>query len=340
MNGYQQSPEIAIFSTCPQSTDVERSAYLDRVATVSRWSEEHGYEGILVYTDNRLVDPWLVSQVILQSTARLCPLVAVQPAYMHPYSVAKMVASLGHFYGRRLWLNMVAGGFQQDLEALHASVPHDERYERLIEYTAIIQRLLAGAGSVTYSGQFYGVTNLKLKPALPEKLFPGVLVSGSSAAGLVAARALNATAIMYPKPPGEDPGAAQAGGPSGIRIGIITRETEEEAWRVAHERFPEDRTGQLTHQLAMKVSDSAWHKQLSDLGAQTTPGKDPYWLVPFQNYKTFCPYLVGSYRTTARELARYITLGYRTFILDIPPDEEDLRHTDIAFRVAKQAVRS
>ena len=59
------------------------------VADVARWSEAAGCEGILVYTDNGIVDPWLVSQLILQSTERLAPLVAVQPAYMHPYWVAK-----------------------------------------------------------------------------------------------------------------------------------------------------------------------------------------------------------------------------------------------------------
>src|SRR5256885_11620952 len=37
------------------------------------------------------------------------------------------------------------------------------------------------------------------------------------------------------------------------------------------------RSGQLTHQLAMKVSDSAWHKQLSDLAAATASGESPYW---------------------------------------------------------------
>ena len=89
------------------------------------------------------MDPWLVSQIIIQSTEALCPLVAVQPVYMHPYSVAKMVASVGHLYGRRIYLNMVAGGFKNDLEALNDMTPHDRRYDRLIEYTAVIKELLA-----------------------------------------------------------------------------------------------------------------------------------------------------------------------------------------------------
>jgi alkanesulfonate monooxygenase len=53
-----------------------------------------------------------------------------------------------------------------------------------------------------------------------------------------------------------------------------------------------------------------------------------------QNYKTFCPYLVGSYSRVAGELARYISLGFRTVILDIPPDRDELAHTMEVFRRA------
>lgn len=58
-----------------------------------------------------------------------------------------------------------------------------------------------------------------------------------------------------------------------------------------------------------------------------------YWLAPFENYHTFCPYLVGSYGEVVRELARYLTSGYRTFILDASDDAE-LEHTRTAFEHA------
>ena len=105
---------IKLFSTCPQSGLAAEKSYLRQVADVARWSEDNGCEGILIYSDNSLVDPWLTSQVILESTQRLCPLVAVQPVYMLPYTVAKMVASLGHLFNRRVYLNMIAGGFKND----------------------------------------------------------------------------------------------------------------------------------------------------------------------------------------------------------------------------------
>jgi alkanesulfonate monooxygenase len=324
--------DLAIFSTCPQSRDSNPESYARSVAEVARWSEAAGCEGMLVYTDNGIADPWLVSQLILQSTERLAPLVAVQAAYMHPYSVAKMVSTLGYMHDRRLYLNMVAGGFRNDLVALDDNTPHDERYERTVEYTQIITRLLSGE-SVTSKGRYYSVSNLSLAPALPERLSPGVFISGSSPAGLDAARRIGAVAVKYPKRSGEE--VHQEERDAGVRLGIVTRPDSDEAWSAARKRFPEDRKGQIAHTIAMKVSDSHWHRQLSEMGAAETDDADPYWLWPFENYATFCPYLVGSYDTVVAELRRYIELGFRSFILDIPPSEEELHHIGAVFELAR-----
>lgn len=333
-NGRSMGP-LEVFSTSPQSTAVDRDSYLSSVTDVARWSEQYGCKGILVYTDNSLVDPWLVAQVVIENTKCLCPLVAVQPVYMHPYSVAKMVVSLAYLYGRRVYLNMVAGGFKNDLAELNDTTPHDRRYDRLVEYTTIIRRLLESPAPVSFSGEFYKVDKLRMTPPLPPHLFPGIFVSGSSEAGVAAAKAMGATAIRYPKPAKEyESELPPSEMESGIRVGIIARETADEAWAIALQRFPEDRKGQLTHALAMKVSDSSWHKQLSELADETRLGRSTYWLGPFENYKTFCPYLVGAYQQVGEELARYATVGYHTFILDIPPGEEELRHTNLAFEYA------
>ena len=332
--------KIEIFSTCPQSKDVPQAEYLQQIADISRWSDEAGYRGMLVYTDNGLVDPWLVSQVVLQSTKNLAPLIAIQPIYMHPYTAAKMVASYAFMHERRIYLNMLAGGFKNDLIALNDETPHDDRYLRTTEYTQIMKALLSGPEPVSFEGKYYKVSNLKMTPPLPPDLYPGILISGSSDAGLAAAREIGATAVRYPKPPGEED--EFAGDPDldvGVRVGIIARDDAEEAWRVGLERFPEDRKGQLAHGLAMKTSDSQWHKQLSELGERPVDEENPYWLGPFQNYKTFCPYLVGSYDRVGQELASYVRNGYKTFILDIPPSYDELQHTALAFEAAQELAR-
>src|SRR6266478_1115603 len=239
MTLYDESP-IAIFSTSPQSKDLPRETYVQRVIDVARWSEEAGCTAILVYTDNSLVDPWLVSQIILQNTERLCHLIAIQPVYMHPYTAAKMLASFGHLYGRRVYLNMVAGGFKNDLLALNDTTPHDERYAKLIEYTTIIKLLLSSQDPVTFHGKFYSVDKLKMSPPLAAELFPGILMSGSSDAGLAAAKTLGAVAVQYPKPAKECQCIVSANGlQAGVRMGIIARESSADAWGVACKRFPE-----------------------------------------------------------------------------------------------------
>jgi alkanesulfonate monooxygenase len=334
-----ESP-FEIFSTSPQSKDLPRETYVQQVINVARWSEEAGCTAILVYTDNSLVDPWLVSQIILQNTERLCPLIAIQPVYMHPYTAAKMIASFGHLYGRRVYLNMVAGGFKNDLLALDDTTPHDDRYIKLIEYTTIIKLLLSSHDPVSFAGKFYRVEKLRMSPPLTAELFPGILISGSSDAGLAAAKAVGAVAVQYPKPAKECARIAFSNGlTAGARIGIIARERSADAWAIACERFPGDRKGQIAHELAMKVSDSHWHLQLSEMAKEIRSSQSVYWMWPFENYKTFCPYLVGSYEEVSAELCGYIQFGYRTFILDIPPSREELRNVQIAFQMAsKQAL--
>jgi alkanesulfonate monooxygenase len=337
---------IRLFSTCPPSVDVASApvapgpSYHRRVAEIARWSEAAGCEGMLIYTDNRLVDPWLVAQSVIGATERLCPLVAVQPAYMHPYAVAKMVASLAYLHGRRIYLNMVAGGFKRDLEALNDMTPHDDRYTRLVEYSRIVMDLAhasAGNRAVSFRGNYYNVEGLKLTPAVPPEVLPGLFVSGSSDAGLAAARALGAVAVHYPQPAKHygndayDPALAR-----GIRVGVIARETSDEAWALAEERFPPDRRGEVVHKLAMRTSDSHWHMDLSER-PEAEPDS-PYWLRPFRNHQPFCPYLVGSRGRVAEEITRYVAAGFRTFILDVPPNEAELFEIRQVFALAEQAA--
>jgi alkanesulfonate monooxygenase len=208
-----------------------------------------------------------------------------------------------------------------------------------VEYTTIIKRLLTSTSPVTFQGDFYTVHNLKLKPELSADLDPGIFVSGSSEAGMAAVRAIGATAVQYPQP------AEQCGEPPdwencdfGIRVGLIARADADAAWSVAQQRFPHDRKGELTHQLAMKTSDSSWHRQLSETAKHTNERKSVYWMLPFETYKTFCPYLVGSYEQVAEEVGSYLALGFRKIILDIPPSEDELRNVNIVVQKAAEKV--
>ncbi|MBZ5522427.1 MAG: LLM class flavin-dependent oxidoreductase [Acidobacteriia bacterium] len=341
---FKQIGGIDVYTSSPAEHNISGETYLSRLRQVAQWSDRHGCRGMLIYTDNRSIDPWVMAQDVISHTETLSPLIAVQPVYMHPYAAAQKIAALARVYGRSVDLNFVAGGFQFDLNALDDRVPHDARYERLSEYGLIVKRLLAGE-RVSIQGDHYRVFGLKLEWKTESSLLPRITVSGSSPAGLKCAEALHATAVTYPKPigasqapDGTDAGQSCNGLATGIRIGILARETRDEAWQQAMAWFPEDTRGQSVRKAAAQTTDSSWLHQLSTLSDNHySIGKDIYWMGPFASAKSFCPYLVGSYDEVAAYLSLYLRGGVRLIILDCPREEADLVSARIVIRKALAA---
>jgi alkanesulfonate monooxygenase len=317
-----QVPDLRLFATIPPPSGSGR--YRETVRGAATRAEAAGFTGALVYSDNNTVDPWVVAQEVLSATEDFAPLVALQPLYMHPYAVAKKIATYASVYGRRIALNLVAGGSTGDLAALRDETAHDERYTRLLEYAQLIGLLLAGRGPVTFDGVHYRVRTLPLSPALPAGLAPELFISGSSEAGQRVGEALRAVQVRYPEPTSVAvQGAEGALKGGGVRIGVIARDTDEEAWAVAHERFPASRAGRLAQLAARNASDSTWVARLS--AAKEFPGgpESPYWMGPFLHHATYCPYLVGSHQKVAGEIRGYLDAGCSTFILDTAREDDD-----------------
>ena len=62
-------PGARVFSTCPNSAgQKDYKRYKKSVIRTAQWSEDAGCQGMLVYTDNATVDPWLTAQIILENT--------------------------------------------------------------------------------------------------------------------------------------------------------------------------------------------------------------------------------------------------------------------------------
>lgn len=324
---------IAVYTTCPASPSVPEDEYLSRASDVMRWSERSGCTGFLIYSDNDNVDPWLLAQLAMLHTERSVPLVAVQPIAMHPHSVAKMITTLGQLHQRPVHVNLVSGGFVKHLESLDDHLPHDTRYTRLVEYARIVQGLL-GNTTYSHSGDHFSVRNAHFSRPLRPDLAPRYFVSGSSPAAARAARDLGVHRLAYPRPVHDYEAGEPC--PEGIRIGVLARPDSAEAWRTATTRFPHSETGRLIHEMAVEVSDSHWHGHLAARETAHTGTDTPYWLHPFRNYNTFCPYLVGSYQEVGTYLSRYLALGVRTLVLDVPAEEDDLHHTHRALAEARQ----
>lgn len=328
---------VEVYTTAPASVQVDGPSFRQRLAEITRWTDAAGCAGLLVYSDNTLIDPWLIAQLILGDAERATPLVAVQPVYLSPYTAARMAATLTFLHGRRVQLNLVTGGSRQHLEALgDAGVGHDERYERLTEYATIVRRLLDSPRPVSFTGRYYRLQAAALPHRPPASLTPRLVLSGSSESSVRCARELGILRFAYPRPVTDYSVEGSLLRGSGIRLGIIARPDGAAAWRVAHERFPGDPMGQRRHRVVSRLSDSHWHAELSGQAQRAGDAAGAYWLHPFLTYRTFCPYLVGDYDEVGAYLAGYLARGVESVILDVPAEEDDLHHARLAF--ARAAV--
>jgi alkanesulfonate monooxygenase len=326
--------ELAVYATAPPGSGDGAAAFGEALATVSGWARDAGLRGLLIFTDNASMDPWAAAQFLIQRTDDLVPLVAVQPGYMHPFTAARMVSTIASLYGRRVDLNLVTGSYGPDLRALAPKIGHDERYERLLAYGQIIEALLRpGAESLTFQSRDYDVLNATIFPAMPEGLLPRTFVAGSSAPAFAVADRLGATRLTYPKALAEyenEPGALRG---AGIRVGVIARETHDEAWRVATKRYRPDAASELFHRKVVQDIEAEWHQHLwRSSRAHRRPSS--YWLYPFRTTREYCPYLVGDYDEVGAMMAAYMDLGVNTLILSLPREADDLHHAIEALRRA------
>ena len=329
---------VEVFSTCPPSSIGDPATYLDRAVQVARWSEEAGCKGILVYSDNSQLDAWSVSHAILQHTSALCPLVAVQPIYMHPYSVAKTLASIAALWRRRLYLNMVAGGFKNDLTALNDTTPHDSRYDRLAEYTLIIRQLLESDRPVTFRGEFYQVENLRMTPPVAPRSGTGHLdlgvLRGGSGGGTTDRRDRHQVSEARRRRAGDrrtgspDRDSRRCDRPPdrGRGLGCRARALPGGPQGPDHEAAGDEGLRLGLAQAALAIATIA--RRTACIGSCRST--------------TITPCVRISSAATTRSPARWRATSptdSRTVILDVPPSLEELRHTCAAFGLALQPVQ-
>jgi alkanesulfonate monooxygenase len=325
---------LKVFTISPRTLDPR--AYWDNIRNVARWSERYDCTGVLLFAGNdTYLEPWVVAQAVLADTLKVAPLIAVNPVYMHPFTAAKMVSSYAQVYGRKVYLNMITGTAVSYLEALNDRASHDDRYERLLEYTHILQALVSSTRPVSYSGRYYQVADLQLLPGVPAGLQPEFLVSGQSEAALRVTRAIGAVGLQM-LPPKVDQGLTEA---RAVHFGVVTRPDEAGAWAAAHELFPESLEDQEILELSMQNTDSVWKRRMHQAD-RLGPGEPGYWLTPFRNFKADCPYVVGDYRRVAGVVARLVRKGVEVVILDIPAREEEFRHIDRAFALSADELRA
>lgn len=213
--------------------------YLQQVAKAA---DTLGYYGVLIPTGRSCEDSWIVASALAPVTERLRYLIALRPGLLSPTLAARMTATLDRFSNGRLLINIVTGGDPAENAGDGLFADHATRYEITDEFLDIYRALLRGE-DVNFEGRHFTIKDGRLLFPAFKKDGPPLFFGGSSEAAVhVAAKsvdkyltwgeppALVAEKISHVRKLAREQGRKVS---FGIRLHVIVRETQEEAWHDA-----------------------------------------------------------------------------------------------------------
>ncbi|MFA6970703.1 MAG: FMNH2-dependent alkanesulfonate monooxygenase [Gallionella sp.] len=333
-----------------QGTRVVDYDYLKQVGVAA---DTLGYDGVLIPTGRSCEDPWIVASSLIGVTRKLKFLVALRPGLLQPALAARMTATLDRLSGGRLALNLVAGGDTAELEGDGLFQDSVERYDAAREFVTLWREIMAASHqgeSVDFDGEHFKVKGAKLLFPPVQHPYPPLFFGGSSEA----AHELAAEKVDLYITWGETPAAVAAkiadvrGRAAkhgrtvriGIRLHVIVRETDEQAWAAAEELISKlDDTTINASQNALGKIDSEGQRRMSALhkGGKARTRADleisPNLWAGVGLVRGGCgTALVGDPETVVARIKEYADLGIDTFVLSgYPHLEEAYRFAELVF---------
>ena len=313
--------------------------YLAQIATAA---DRLGYGGVLIPTGRSCDDAALVAASLIPLTQRLKFLVAIRPSVVSPTVAARQAATLDRLSNGRALFNLVTGGKPDELAAEGVYLNHEERYAAADEFTQVWTRLLEGE-EVTLHGKHIQVDQARLDYLPLQQPRPSLYFGGSSAPAHKLAGEQVDLYLTWGEPPqavkeklAEVQAEADKHGRKlrfGIRLHVIVRETNDEAWKAANEliQYVDDDT--IAQALeAFKTHDSVGQQRMTALhgGDRSKLEVSPnLWAGVGLTRGGAGTALVGDPETVAARIQEYADLGIDTFIFSGYP------HLEEAYRVAE-----
>ncbi|RWA61670.1 MAG: FMNH2-dependent alkanesulfonate monooxygenase [Mesorhizobium sp.] len=313
-----------------------RAVDLPYLTQVAKAADAIGYYGALLPTGRSCEDSWVVASALAPLTQRLRFLVAVRPGLQSPTLAARMTSTLDRISGGRLLINVVTGGDPVENKGDGIFLSHDERYEVTREFLDIYKAVLRGE-TVAFEGKHFRIEDGRLLFPPVQTPHPPLYFGGSSdAANAVAAEQIDKY-LTWGEPPAEVAakiahvrGLAEKAGRQvtfGIRLHVIVRETNDEAWADADRLISRLDDNTITE--AQKVfarMDSVGQSRMSRLhgGRRDKLEISPnLWAGVGLVRGGAGTALVGDAATVAERIDEYRRIGIDSFILSGYPHLEE-----------------
>ncbi len=319
-----------------------RAVNFDYWRQIAQAVDHLGFTGALLPTGRSCEDAWVLASTLVTHTKKMRFLVAIRPGLMSPGVAARMAATFDRISNGRLLINVVTGGDPVELagDGLHLS--HDDRYRLTDEFLTVWRQIIAGE-TANFQGDYLNIEEGKLLFPPRQKPHPPLWFGGSSPiAQSIAAKHVDVYLTWGETPEqvaqkiSEVRRLAEQEGRTlrfGIRLHVIVRETETQAWDAANDliRYV-DAEAIAKAQKAYDRMDSVGQRRMSQLHNSSREALEispNLWAGIGLVRGGAGTALVGDPKTVAARMLEYVDLGIDTFIFSGYP------HLEEAYRVAE-----
>jgi alkanesulfonate monooxygenase SsuD/methylene tetrahydromethanopterin reductase-like flavin-dependent oxidoreductase (luciferase family) len=206
-------------------------------------AEAAGFEYLLIPVGSTCWEAWISGAFMAARSQTIKPLIAARPGYINPVLLAKMISTFDQMSGGRICVNLIAG--QNESEVVAEGVRHakEERYALMEEEVSILKALWTAPGPLDFKGRFHTLSGARVRPRPLQKPYPKFYLGGGSREAWeisakhsdvhlfwgdlperIASKIAEIRALARPHGRENEIGF-------GMRLKIICRENETDAWR-------------------------------------------------------------------------------------------------------------
>jgi len=296
---------------------------LNRVAATA---EAVGFSYLLIPVGQTCWEAFTAGAFVVGQTRTIKPLIAARPGFINPVLAAKMIATFDRMSGGRIAINLIAGQADQEVLAEGVAYTKEERYDLMREETAIMKALWTRP-TVDWDGRFHKLQGARAVPKPVQTPYPRFYLGGGSeqAAEMSAEHAdvhlfwgdlpetiaahvadLKARAAKYDR---------RAPLAFGMRLQVICRETEAEAWAAAETLVA--RAGDRDRErLKARVANSEANRRVQALAAaHGDRAGDHLWTGLTRIRAGAGVAVVGTPDQVAHQLRQFVDAGCTSFCL-------------------------
>jgi alkanesulfonate monooxygenase len=312
-----------------------RKPTLEYLSSLIETSSEMGFSSLLTAVNYHMYhETWTVAMALLARTKGAGLLIATRPGIYHPAQFAKMAATAQNLFPGRVRINMVMGSSAAERAMYGDFGGKENQLERTRDYLTLLRRLW-NETPATYKSDYYSIEGAVLEPK-PVQSIPVYLGGASVEAQQIAVdladvyltwadkREVIAERVQNVK------ALAKAKGKNirvGLRLHVLVRETEAEAW-VAADRMISRVDSEVRKAFLAShegIQSTGQRRQIELAGGNDLVIEPNLWAGIGIARTGVGLAIVGNPEQVAAKLHDYESLGIDTFILSGYPHLDEAR---------------